>query len=139
MPRPACGTAQTKFKNNAYLTQERWHDWIAHLEHVTMLRAQLRYEPEGTLSHVYFQPIAIVSLLYVMQNGESHQPLSYYNLGDAALRQLLSTVARPARDFVACGPRRSQPDSRMLFALACNDVTQHDAGQRARRFCRARG
>jgi len=48
-------------------------------------------------------------------------------------------VAQSARDFVACGPRRSQPDSRMVFALACNDVTQHDTGQRARRFCRARG
>jgi hypothetical protein len=30
-----------------------------------------RDEPGGTLSHVYFPTTAIVSLLYVMQNGES--------------------------------------------------------------------
>ena len=29
------------------------------------------YEPGSTLSHVYFPTTAIVSLLYVMQNGES--------------------------------------------------------------------
>ena len=76
MPCPAYGTAQTKLKNNAYLTQEQWQDWIAHLEHVNMTHAQLHYVPGGTLSHVYFQPIASVSLLYVMQNDESHQPSS---------------------------------------------------------------
>ena len=59
--------------------------------------------------------------------------------GDAALRQLLIMLAQSARDFVACGPRRSQSDSRMVFAPACNVVTQHDTGQRARRVCKARG
>ena len=74
-----------------------------------------------------FNPSRIVSLLYAMQNGESHQPPSNATWGTRALRQLLSMVAQSARDYVACGPHRSQPDSRMVFALACNDVTRHDA------------
>jgi SAM-dependent methyltransferase len=56
--------------------------------------------------------------------------LFLHHLDDAALRQLLSLVAQRARGFVACEPRRSLPAllaSRMVFALACNDVTRHDA------------
>jgi CRP-like cAMP-binding protein len=55
----------------AALPQEQWQRWLPHLEHVTMPLAQVLYEPGGTLSHVYFPTTAIVSLLYVMQNGES--------------------------------------------------------------------
>lgn len=32
---------------------------------------QVLYEPGSVLSHVYFPTTAIISLLYVMQNGES--------------------------------------------------------------------
>ncbi|MDP9010062.1 MAG: Crp/Fnr family transcriptional regulator [Pseudomonadota bacterium] len=45
--------------------------WLPHLEHVDMPLGQVLYEPGVTLSHVYFPTTAIVSLLYVMQNGES--------------------------------------------------------------------
>ncbi len=56
--------------------------------------------------------------------------LFLHHLDDADLRQLLSLVAQQARGFVVCEPRRSQTAllaSRMVFALACNDVTRHDA------------
>src|SRR5450755_3655712 len=55
----------------AALPQEQWQRWLPHLEHVNMPLAQVLYEPGGVLSHVYFPTTAIVSLLYVMQNGES--------------------------------------------------------------------
>jgi CRP-like cAMP-binding protein len=55
----------------AALPQEQWQRWLPHLEHVNMPLAHVLYEPGGTLSHVYFPTTAIVSLLYVMQNGES--------------------------------------------------------------------
>jgi CRP-like cAMP-binding protein len=55
----------------AALPQEPWQRWSPHLEQVNMPLAQVLYEPGGTLSHVYFPTTAIVSLLYVMQNGES--------------------------------------------------------------------
>jgi SAM-dependent methyltransferase len=56
--------------------------------------------------------------------------LFLHHLDEAALRRLLSLVAQRTRGFVACEPRRSQPAllaSRLVFALACNDVTRHDA------------
>ena len=56
--------------------------------------------------------------------------LFLHHLPDAALRQLLGAVAQQARAFVACEPRRSRAallGSRMVFALACNEVTRHDA------------
>ena len=50
---------------------DQWQRWIPHLEHVAMPLGQVLYEPGSALSHVYFPTTAIVSLLYVMQNGES--------------------------------------------------------------------
>lgn len=45
--------------------------WQAELEAVEMPLGQVLYESGGTLSHVYFPTTAIVSLLYVMENGAS--------------------------------------------------------------------
>src|SRR5580698_2039843 len=55
----------------AALPQDQWECWLPHLEHVEMPLGQVLYEPGNTLSHVYFPTTAIVSLLYVMKNGES--------------------------------------------------------------------
>ena len=56
--------------------------------------------------------------------------LFLHHLDDAALAQLLARVARRAKGFVACEPRRSAfalLGARMVFALGANDVTRHDA------------
>jgi CRP-like cAMP-binding protein len=55
----------------AALPKEELQRWLSHLEYVDMPLGQVLYEPGQTLSHVYFPVTAIVSLLYVMQNGES--------------------------------------------------------------------
>jgi hypothetical protein len=55
----------------AALPHDQWERWRSQLEYVDMPLGQVLYEPGGTLSHVYFPTTAIVSLLYVMQNGES--------------------------------------------------------------------
>ena len=49
-------------------TLERWR---TQLERVDLPLGQVLYESGDTLSHVYFPTTAIVSLLYVMQNGAS--------------------------------------------------------------------
>jgi len=53
------------------LPPEDWERWQELLEHVEMPLGQVLYESGGTLSHVYFPTTAIVSLLYVMENGAS--------------------------------------------------------------------
>ncbi len=56
--------------------------------------------------------------------------LFLHHLEEAALARLLALAAQQALGFVACEPRRSVSAllaSRMVFALACNAVTRHDA------------
>jgi hypothetical protein len=56
--------------------------------------------------------------------------LFLHHLDDAALVRLLAMAEERAQAFIACEPRRSAPAllaSRMVFALAANDVTRHDA------------
>jgi CRP-like cAMP-binding protein len=55
----------------AALPDTEWQRWLPHLERVEMPLGQVLYEAGGTLSHVYFPTTAIVSLLYVMENGAS--------------------------------------------------------------------
>jgi CRP-like cAMP-binding protein len=55
----------------AGLPPDLWERWRPRLEYVDMPLGQILYEPGTTLSHVYFPTTAIVSLLYVMKNGES--------------------------------------------------------------------
>jgi CRP-like cAMP-binding protein len=53
------------------LAPEQWERWRLQLEYVDMPLGQVLYEPGNILAHVYFPTTAIVSLLYVMKNGES--------------------------------------------------------------------
>jgi hypothetical protein len=56
--------------------------------------------------------------------------LFLHHLDDAALERLLALVARRAKGFAACEPRRSRfalLASHLVFALGANDVTRHDA------------
>ena len=53
------------------LPDAEWQRWLPHLERVAMPLGQVLYESGDTLSHVYFPTTAIVSLLYVMENGAS--------------------------------------------------------------------
>ena len=55
----------------AALPEPEWQRWLPQLECVDMPLGQVLYESGRTLSHVYFPTNAIVSLLYVMENGAS--------------------------------------------------------------------
>jgi len=53
------------------LPEEVWEDWQPQLEPVELRLGDVIYESGATLSHVYFPTSAIVSLLYVTENGKS--------------------------------------------------------------------
>jgi CRP-like cAMP-binding protein len=55
----------------AALPAAEFERWQAHLEPVDMPLGHVLYESGCALSHVYFPTTAIVSLLYVMENGAS--------------------------------------------------------------------
>ena len=55
----------------AALPEEEWQRWQPQLELVDLPLGKVLYESGGQLTHVYFPTTAIVSLLYVMENGAS--------------------------------------------------------------------
>jgi CRP-like cAMP-binding protein len=74
MPRNSVTTLSPDPTENhllAALPDAEWQRWLPQLERVEMPLGQVLYESGGTLSHVYFPTTAIVSLLYVMENGAS--------------------------------------------------------------------
>ena len=55
----------------ATLPDAEWLRWKPQLERVKLELGQVLYEAGGLQSHVYFPTTAIVSLLYVLENGAS--------------------------------------------------------------------
>lgn len=55
----------------AALQEADWQSLQPYLEPVEMPLGQVLYESGRPMSHVYFPTTAIVSLLYVMENGAS--------------------------------------------------------------------
>ena len=55
----------------AALPDPEWRRWEPLLQPIDMPLGQVLYEPGATLTHAYFPSTAIVSLLYVMENGAS--------------------------------------------------------------------
>ena len=84
----------------AALADDQWQRWIPHLEHVEMPLGQVLYEPGSTLSHVYFPTTAIVSLLYVMQNGESAEIAVVGNEGVVGVSLFMGGESTSSRALV---------------------------------------
>jgi CRP-like cAMP-binding protein len=55
----------------AALPDKEWSLWLPHLEPVELPLGTVIYESGGKLTHVHFPTSAIISLLYVMENGGS--------------------------------------------------------------------
>ena len=55
----------------AALPPANWKLWLPQLELIDLPLGKVIYESGQNVSHVYFPTTAIVSLLYVMENGES--------------------------------------------------------------------
>lgn len=55
----------------ASLSKDALNRWLPQLELVHLSLGQVLYEPGGTMTHVYFPTTSIVSMLYVMKDGDS--------------------------------------------------------------------
>jgi CRP-like cAMP-binding protein len=78
-------------------TQARW---LPLLESVELPLAQVIYESGATQSHVYFPTTAIVSLLYVMQNGASAEIAVVGNEGIVGVSLFMGGQSTPSRGVV---------------------------------------
>jgi CRP-like cAMP-binding protein len=84
----------------ATLPQSEWQRWLPQLEPVEMPLGQVLYESGGTLSHVYFPTTAIVSLLYVMENGSSAEIAVVGNEGIVGISLFMGGESTSSRAVV---------------------------------------
>jgi CRP-like cAMP-binding protein len=71
-----------------------------HLELITMKLGDVLYEPGTRLRHVYFPTTAIVSLLYVMENGASAEIAIVGNDGILGISLFMGGESTPSRAIV---------------------------------------
>jgi len=84
----------------AALPEHEWQRWSPQLECVEMPLGQVMYESGRTQSHVYFPIDAIVSLLYVMENGASAEIAVVGNEGIVGISLFMGGESTPSRAVV---------------------------------------
>jgi CRP-like cAMP-binding protein len=84
----------------AALPPAEWKRWQPQLELVTLPLGEVLYESGVTLSHVYFPTTAIVSLLYVLENGSSAEIAVVGNEGIVGISLFMGGESTPSRAVV---------------------------------------
>jgi CRP-like cAMP-binding protein len=84
----------------AALPDAEWERWQRQLEPVDLPLGQVLYESGSLLSHVYFPTTAIVSLLYVMQDGASAEIAMVGNEGIVGISLFMGGESTPSRAVV---------------------------------------
>jgi CRP-like cAMP-binding protein len=84
----------------AMLPDTEWQRWQAQLEPTHMPLGAVLYESGGTMSHVHFPTTAIVSLLYVMENGSSAEIAVVGKEGLVGISLFMGGGSTPSRAVV---------------------------------------
>ena len=100
---PSTSTSTSNPRTNrlrAALPPDLYPHWQPLLEPVDMPLGQVLYESGKTLDHVYFPTTAIVSLLYVMQNGASAEIAVVGHEGLVGVALFMGGGSTPSRAVV---------------------------------------
>jgi CRP-like cAMP-binding protein len=84
----------------AALPDAEWQRWKPLLQLVPMPLGQVLYESGKTLSHVYFPITAVVSLLYVLEDGSSAEIAVVGNEGVVGVSLFMGGNSTPSRAVV---------------------------------------
>jgi CRP-like cAMP-binding protein len=84
----------------AAMPEAEWKRWLPEIEAVDMPLGHVLYEPGSTLSHVYFPTTAIVSMLYVLENGASAEIAVVGNEGLVGISLFMGGESTPSRAVV---------------------------------------
>jgi len=84
----------------AALPEPEWQRWQPELERVPMALGQVLYESGRAMSHAWFPTTAIVSLLYVMENGASAEIAVVGNEGIVGVSLFMGGGSTPSRGVV---------------------------------------
>jgi CRP-like cAMP-binding protein len=84
----------------AALPDDEWARWLPQLEAVDLPLGTVLYESGRTLTHVFFPTTAIVSMLYVMENGASAEIAVVGNEGLVGISLFMGGESTPSRAIV---------------------------------------
>jgi CRP-like cAMP-binding protein len=84
----------------AALPDAEWLRWQSYLEPVNLALGQVLYEPGTKMAYVYFPTTAIVSLLYVMENGASAEIAVVGHEGIVGVSLFMGGESTPSRALV---------------------------------------
>jgi CRP-like cAMP-binding protein len=98
----------------AALPEAEIRRWLPELELIEMPLGEVVYEPGDVLSHVYFPTTAIVSLLYVMENGDSAEIAVAGNDGLIGISLFMGGESTPSRAVVQSGGRAFRMKAQIL-------------------------
>jgi CRP-like cAMP-binding protein len=84
----------------AALPQDEWDRWASQLELIDLKLGQVLYESGGKMQHVYFPINAIVSLLFVLENGASAEIAVVGNEGIVGVSLFMGGETTPSRAVV---------------------------------------
>jgi CRP-like cAMP-binding protein len=96
------------------LPEEELRRWLPGLEAVDLPLGKVLYEPGDTLSHVYFPTTAIVSLLYVMENGASAEIAVVGHEGVVGISIFMGGESTPSRAVVQSAGKGFRLPSRTI-------------------------
>ncbi len=89
----------------AALPQAEWRRWLPQMESVEMPLGKVLYESGNLLTHVYFPTTAIVSLLYVMEDGASAEIAVVGHEGIVGISLFMGGETTPSRAVVQSAGR----------------------------------
>jgi CRP-like cAMP-binding protein len=98
----------------AALPDAEWQRWLPQLELVEMPLAQVLNESGVALSHVYFPTTAIVSLLYMLENGSSAEIAIVGNEGLVGISLFMGGESTPSRAVVQSAGQGFRLESKVL-------------------------
>ena len=84
----------------AALSTAEWERWVPQLESIELALGDVLYESGRALSHVIFPTTAIVSLLYVMENGASAEIALVGNEGVVGISLFMGGESTSSRAVV---------------------------------------
>jgi CRP-like cAMP-binding protein len=108
---------ETEFKSNqllAALPEAEWRRWFPYLQRVDMPLGEVLYEAGVALDYVYFPTTAIVSLLYVMQNGASAEIAVVGNEGIVGVSLFMGGESTSSRAVVQSGGRGVRLEGKVM-------------------------
>jgi len=111
----------------ASLPEAEWKRWLPQLELVDLILGEVLYEPGGKMTHVYFPTTSIVSMLYVMKNGESAEiavvgaegliGIPLFMGGDSTTSRAVVQNAGPAYRLAAAAVKEEFKEAPVLHLL----------------------